>query len=141
MSHGYQDDLQLDRIDNNGNYEPNNCKWSTRSEQGNNRRTCVYVTINGETKTVVEWCRITGIKVSTAFSRIERGWNVEEAVTKKARSKFVLSKGDVLYIKKNYIAGSKEFGVKPLAAKFNVSIQTIESIIYNRNWRTVKLEE
>lgn len=138
MTNGYSDDLQLDRIDNDGNYEPCNCKWSTRIEQGNNRRTCVYVTINGETKTVVEWCRINGIAVSTAFSRIERGWKAEDAVTKSPKKRCVLSKEDVKYIKEHYIPGSKEYGQKSLAKKFCVSCSTIESIIGNKNWRWVK---
>lgn len=138
MTNGYSDDLQLDRIDNDGNYEPCNCKWSTRIEQGNNRRTCVYVTINGETKTVVEWCRINGIAVNTAFSRIERGWKAEDAVTKSPKKRCVLSKEDVKYIKEHYIPGSKEYGQKSLAKKFCVSCSTIESIIGNKNWRWVK---
>ena len=138
MTNGYSDDLQLDRLDNDGNYEPCNCKWSTRIEQGNNRRTCVYVTINGETKTVVEWCRINGIAVNTAFSRIERGWKAEDAVTKSPKKRCVLSKEDVKYIKEHYIPGSKEYGQKSLAKKFCVSCSTIESIIGNKNWRWVK---
>lgn len=81
LENGYKDDLQLDRIDNDGNYEPSNCKWSTRSEQGNNRRTCAYVTIGGETKSVSEWCKETGVNRMVAYSRIRNGWNPEDAVT------------------------------------------------------------
>ena len=85
LSHGYNDDLQLDRIDNDGGYSPDNCRWSTIHEQGNNRRTCVYITIDKETKTLTEWCNITGIKRSTAYSRIVKGWDPALAVTEKAK--------------------------------------------------------
>lgn len=81
-SSGYQDGLQLDRIDNDGDYSPINCKWSTVSEQGNNRRTCIYVTIDGDTKSVSEWCKVTGVNRMTAYNRIRRGWEPETAVTK-----------------------------------------------------------
>lgn len=85
LKNGYNDNLQLDRINNDGNYEPSNCKWSTRSEQGNNRRTCKYVTINGITKTVSQWCEETGVLRHTAYTRIRKGWSPEKAVTEKPR--------------------------------------------------------
>lgn len=107
-------------------------------EQGNNRRTCVYVTIDGNTKTVVEWCRINGIPAGTAFSRIERGWTLEDAVTKKPNKRRILTEDDVSFIKSHYVAGSKEYGQKSLAKMFGVSESTIQSIISNRNWRWVK---
>lgn len=85
LANGYTDDLQLDRIDNDGNYCPTNCKWSTRKEQGNNRRTCIYVTIDGTTKTVSDWCAQTGVNRSTAYGRISRGWEPAKAVTEGGR--------------------------------------------------------
>ena len=58
MSYGYQDDLTIDRIDNDGDYCPDNCRWSTVKEQCNNRSTNVNIKIGNATKTLTEWCEI-----------------------------------------------------------------------------------
>jgi hypothetical protein len=61
LSNGYQENLTLDRINNDGNYEPSNCKWSTGIEQANNKRTTLRLKINGEIDTVGNWARRLGI--------------------------------------------------------------------------------
>ena len=82
LSHGYQDNLTLDRIDVNGNYEPNNCRWATRIEQNNNTRQNHFVTYNGETHTLKQWSNILGINYSTLKSRLDLyHWSIEEAFT------------------------------------------------------------
>lgn len=85
LANGYDDSLTLDRIDNDGDYCPDNCRWATKDEQNANKRTCVYVTIDGVTKTVTEWCKETGVNRMVAYKRIKNGWEPQRAVTEEAR--------------------------------------------------------
>lgn len=75
----------LDRIDVNGSYSPENCRWVDAKAQGNNRRDNRWITYNGETHTVSEWAEIVGIKPVTLFGRLRKGWSVEKALTQPLR--------------------------------------------------------
>ena len=82
-SNGYAENLTIDRIDVNGNYEPNNCRWVDMTTQSNNKRTNRNITFNNETHTMKEWSEILGIKYSTLESRLNKHkWSVEKAFTK-----------------------------------------------------------
>lgn len=78
MENGYSDDLTIDRIDVNGNYEPNNCRWATNFEQQNNKRDNVKIEYNGIIKTVAEWAKELNVKYETLYSRLSYGWTTEQ---------------------------------------------------------------
>lgn len=86
-SNGYERGLTIDRIDNSKGYSPDNCRWITKSKQAENRRSNVYITINNETHTMAEWCRINNINRSAVCKRIEKyGWDAVKAVTTPTRT-------------------------------------------------------
>lgn len=82
LSHGYEQGLAIDRIDNNGPYSPDNCRFVTLSENNQNRRSTHYYTIDGVTKNLQQWCDYYGIKRGTVVERLKRDPDIKKALTK-----------------------------------------------------------
>lgn len=86
ISNGYQEELTLDRIDGSKEYSPENCRWATYKQQGNNRKNNHLLNYNGETHTISEWSEIVRISDKVIRDRINRyKWTVEKALTTQVR--------------------------------------------------------
>jgi hypothetical protein len=136
LASGYRADLQIDRIDNNGNYEPGNCQWATRHENQRNKRDSYILTAFGETKPLVAWIEDPRcvVEYQTAWHRIKRGgWSADEALsTPPADSNAPgakLTPQQVLEIR-----GSPSKSARELAAQYGVSRSTINNVRAGVTW-------
>lgn len=105
MTHGYQDDLTIERNDVNGNYSPENCRWATLKEQANNTRRNRRITYRGVTHTLTEWSEIFGVAPSTIRKRLEAGWNIEKALQTSSQT--------ILQASRTELFGEDELGAIP----------------------------
>lgn len=86
---GYDDSLTIDRIDNDGNYEPSNCRWITGAENRKDHRNTKYYVFFGERKSIIDWSRDERCKVSlaTIYNRLAAGQSMEDAIFREGRKR------------------------------------------------------
>lgn len=125
FEHGYKNDLTIDRINVNGNYEPGNCRWITLLEQGDNKRTTIYVDYKDEKRTLLSVLRENGIKnnYSTYRSRFLKGWNLEKTINTPIRTSYkeITLKAILDYFSKN----EGTISIPKLSKEINLSATSI----------------
>lgn len=81
LANGYRKGLTLDRMESDGNYEPDNCRWISKGEQQANIRRAIKLTYKGETRSLYRWARIVGMSADFLRSRVYQGWTDEQVLT------------------------------------------------------------
>ena len=121
INNGYQDNLTIDRINNDGNYEPNNCRWATVTEQNNNQSTNIKIKYNNNIYTMKQFCKKYNLKRETLDYRLKNNWDIEKIINTPTQSK------------KSILYNGIYYTAKELAIKFNLKLGTLRTRL-NRNW-------
>lgn len=81
IQNGYKEGLTIDRINNDDDYKPNNCRWITRKQQNNNMRKNILIEYNGKKQTISEWANEYNLSRVALYYRLKRKWDIEKALT------------------------------------------------------------
>ena len=131
----------IDRVDGNKGYEPLNCRWATKKEQGETKRNTVHITWKGETHDILEWQRITGIDRQVIWRRFrKKGWSSEQIFTTPVMDKGPkLTAEDACEIRREFAEG--KLSRMEIAKKFGISYPNVVGIIQGRTWRRLEAAE
>jgi hypothetical protein len=131
--------MTLDRIDNNGNYEPGNCKWSTKKEQQRNRRDTVMLTVGGVTMSVIQWSEKTGADPAVVKYRISVGVDPERAIDPKSMMRSgglaVNSKLTTEQVVEVRLRRSRGESISRISKEYGMSTASIGDMCAGRTWK------
>lgn len=82
LNNGFEETLSLDRVGNNGNYEPTNCRWATKEQQSNNTGKTRLIEFNGEIKSISQWAGLFKIDRKTISYRLDNNWDINDVFGK-----------------------------------------------------------
>ena len=120
MSNGYEENLSIDRINVNGNYEPSNCRWTDTETQANNTRTNRKISYKEKTLTVAQWEKLTGLPI---WERLHYGWTLEECFERPLNDRRSVFKYN-----------GKAYTVAELSKLFDVPYTTLYTRLVVRHW-------